>query len=62
MLADHADAFAILIQQDRDGHKCTVEKCKESACLADTEIDVHGTDKVITGETACCIGGYASAK
>jgi hypothetical protein len=40
-LARHADAFAVLVQQDGDGHKGAGEKRKEGARPADAEVDVH---------------------
>lgn len=69
VLARHADAFAVLVQQDGDGHKYTGEKPKERACPADAEVIVHrsreereacaehGTDEVVSGENAGGIGG-----
>lgn len=63
-LAGHADAFAILVEQDGNGHERAGEKRKEGARPADTKVDVHGsrkqgergaehgTNKVISGQNA----------
>ena len=67
--AGHADAFAVLVQYDGNGHEHAAEKPKERARPADAEIDVHrpceqrergakhGTNKVVSGEDARGVGG-----
>ena len=73
-LASHADAFAILVQQDWDGHKHTGEKRKQRARPANAEVDIHrlreerergaehGSNEVISGENARGIGRVCICK
>ena len=68
-LASHADAFAILVQQDGDGHKCAGEEPEEGARPADTKVPIcrsreererrakHGTNEVVASKDARGIGG-----
>jgi len=73
-LASHADAFAVLVQQDRKRQKRTGEKRKERARPANTEVHIHclreegersaehRTDKVISGENARGVGRICICK
>ena len=67
-LASHADAFAVLVKQDGNGHKRAGEKCKEGAGPTNAEVNVHcpceegepcaehGTNKVVSCENAGGVG------
>jgi len=60
-LASHADAFAVLVQEDGNGHERAGEESEESARPVDPEVAIHGsskegesgaehgTDKVVSG-------------
>jgi hypothetical protein len=73
-LASHADAFAILVQQDRNRHKRTGEKCKERARPANAEVNIHrsreegepgaehGSNEVISSENARGVGRICVCK
>ena len=68
-LASHADALAILVQQDGDGHKRAGEEREQGARPADAEVTIcrsreererraeDGTNKVVAGEDARGVGG-----
>ena len=68
-LASHADALAILIQKDRDGHERAGKKREERARPTDTEVAIrgsseegersaeHGTNEVISRKDARSVRG-----